>query len=459
MVNSIALLKRKMQDEGIHDYAIKNFEYYYEQLVSGQRSFIRESEIMPVLDIPSVESLMNQEKLLDIGQQARKHTIVLKLNGGLGTSMGLQRAKSIITVKDGNSFLDIIAFQALQSDVLLLFMNSYHTERDSMSVMAKYPKLFQRDIPLSFLQHKIPKIAQDSYLPAKWPKNPSLEWCPPGHGDVYLALITSGLVDKLLSLGYRYVFSSNSDNLGATLDDIILGYFVSNTLPFLMEVTERTEVDVKGGHIAYSLDGRLLLRESPFCPPDDLGNYEDASRHKYFNTNNLWFDLAALKEVMSQKGYLLELPLVINKKTIDPRDPDSAPILQLETVMGTGIQMFEGAGAIVVPRSRFSPIKTTEDLLRVRSDAYLLTDNFSVILNPKCKTPPVIHLDDMFFKSIEQFEARFIEGPPSLVSCTSLNIGGDYKFGKNVSVEGDVQLVNKTNNQRFIKDCTHLVGT
>ena len=69
-----------------------------------------------------------------------------------------------------------------------------------------------------------------------------------GHGEVYIVLATSGMFDALLARGYQYLFLSNSDNLGATLNLGILGYIADEQIPFLMEVADRTEADKKGGY-------------------------------------------------------------------------------------------------------------------------------------------------------------------------------------------------------------------
>ncbi len=172
--------------------------------------------------------------------------------------------------------------------------------------------------------------------------------------------------------GYRYAFTSNVDNLGATIEPAILGYFVAQGLPFMMEVADRTEADQKGGHLARrAATGRLLLRETAQCPPSDTEAFQDITRHRYFNTNNLWINLDALADLLARSEDGVALPLIRNSKTVDPRDPDSPPVYQLETAMGAAIELFDGAGAIRVPRSRFAPVKTTDDLLGVRSDAYL----------------------------------------------------------------------------------------
>ncbi len=105
--------------------------------------------------------------------------------------------------------------------------------------------------------------------PAYWPESPAKEWNPPGHGDLYAAISTSGTLDQLLEGGYEYAFVSNSDNLGAVLDTEILGYFAEERLPFLMEVAHRTRADRKGGHLAQLENGQLILRELAQCPPDE----------------------------------------------------------------------------------------------------------------------------------------------------------------------------------------------
>ena len=154
-------------------------------------------------------------------------------------------------------------------------------------------------MPLDFVQHKEPKLLVDGLAPAEWPADPSLEWCPPGHGDIYTALLTSGMLDALLERGYRYAFMSNSDNLGAVLDPRILGWFAREGLPYAAEVTERTEADRKGGHIARARgDGGLVLRETAQTPEEDMGAFTDVDRHPYFHVNNLWVDLRALATLL-----------------------------------------------------------------------------------------------------------------------------------------------------------------
>ncbi|CAE7742840.1 UGP1, partial [Symbiodinium pilosum] len=170
------------------------------------------------------------------------------------------------------------------------------------------------------------------------------------------------------------MFVSNSDNLGATMDLRLLTYFADSGAPFLMEVAARTDADKKGGHLAVMKSGGgLTLRESAQCPKEDEGAFQDVSKYTYFNTNNLWVHLGKLHELFEKNGGALPLPVMKNDKTVDPRDKKSTKVIQLETAMGAAISCFEGAQAIKIPRTRFAPVKKTDDLFALRSDAYTLT--------------------------------------------------------------------------------------
>jgi UTP--glucose-1-phosphate uridylyltransferase len=449
----------RMRGERLPEIVIRTFHHYYDQLRRGETGLIPEEEISPVDALPDLEAL--PQELARAGRAAMAKVVLLKLNGGLGTSMGLEKAKSLLPVrtvtfgealterealaKDGMlTFLDIIARQALAAGVPLVLMNSFSTRADSLAALERYPELAHAAIPLDFLQHKVPKVLQDGLRPASWPAEPDLEWCPPGHGDIYTALITSGMLEVLLEHGYRIAFVSNADNLGAVLDPHILGYFVTHRLPFLMEVADRTAADRKGGHVARrKQDGRLLLRESAQCPDDDMDAFQDTNKHRYFNTNNLWIDLIALKNLMDEKAGLLGLPMIRNSKTVDPRDALSPRVYQLETAMGAALAAFEGAGALRVPRTRFAPVKTCDDLLGVRSDAYVLTADWRVALNPQRHYGvPVISLDPKYYKLIDQMEARFPAGPPSLLECEQFTVKGDVLFGQGVICRGVVEVAN-----------------
>src|SRR5918999_1641441 len=387
----------KMRREGLPETAVETFAHYERLLREGDQGTLPESELEPVSDLPNADSLPSGDGApLD-------RAVVLKLNGGLGTSMGMTKAKSLLEVKEGLSFLDVIVRQILWlrekrgARVPLLLMNSFATRDDTLAALERYPELAVDDLPLDFLQGRVPKLLEDTHEPVSWPADPALEWAPPGHGDVFTSLAGTGLLDQLLERGYRYMFISNSDNLGAVLDTRILDWFAGEGLPFLSELTDRTEGDRKGGHLARRRsDGGLVLRETAQTPDEDREAFEDVSRHRFFNCNNVWVDLRALERTLDERGHVLGLPMIVNRKTVDPTDPSSPAVVQLETAMGAAIGVFDGAGAVHVPRGRFAPVKTTSHLLVVRSDAYELAEDWTVRLAPGRDAAPIVELSDEF---------------------------------------------------------------
>ncbi|MDA0159471.1 UTP--glucose-1-phosphate uridylyltransferase [Solirubrobacter ginsenosidimutans] len=433
----------KMRSEGVAEAAIRAFEHYYRQLEAGETGLMPEASIEPVTDPVEFDELPSDP---GAERDALQKAIVLRLNGGLGTSMGLSRAKSVLEAKDGLSFLDIIARQVLalreahDARLPLVLMDSFSTRDDSLAALSEHPGL-DVGLPLDFLQNKEPKLLVDGLTPASWPDDPGLEWCPPGHGDLYTALVTSGMLESLLERGFEYAFMANSDNLGAVLDTRILAWMRAENVPFAMEVTDRTEADRKGGHIARRRsDGRLVLRETAQTPKEDLAALQDIGRHRYVNTNNLWISLRALDAAMRERDGVLGLPMIRNAKTVDPSDKSSPAVYQIETAMGAAIEVFEGARALRVPRRRFAPVKTTDDLLALRSDAYELTADARVVLAGDRTTVPFVALDPDYFKLLRDFEERFPDGPPSLVACDRFEVEGDVRFGAGVVARGDVKL-------------------
>ena len=445
----LAAALRRLEHDHAPDALRVTFTDQVRRVMAGETGLIPEADIEPVADLPALEHLAGYAAA---GTQALAAVAVIKLNGGLGTGMGLDKAKSLLPVKPGMSFLDILARQVLhlrrQHGIALplVLMNSYSTEVDSLSALADCTELIegQPGLPLSFLQNRVPKLRADNLEPVDWPEDHALEWCPPGHGDVYTALQTTGLLDRLLKAGLRYAFVSNADNLGATLDPVLLGYLAQRRLPFLMEVTARTEADRKGGHLARRPQGGFVLRESAQCPPADTATFQDIRRHRFFNTNNLWIDLQALRAYMDRNGQPPALPVMVNRKTVDPRNPASTPVLQLETAMGAALGVFEGAEAVCVPRTRFAPVKTTDDLLALWSDAYVLDEQSYLRLHARRQlVPPVVRLDSRFYKMWPDFEKRFPHGAPSLVECRSLTVEGDVVFAAGLAFQGDVHIQNK----------------
>lgn len=438
-MDALAMFQQKMHEESMPTVVVDTFKHYYSQLSQGETGLIAEQCIEPVQeqDIPDVRALQDYSSE---GHQALQHTAVIKLNGGLGTSMGLNKAKSLLVVKDDLSFLDITAC-AIQklgekcgSSIPLVLMNSFNTDTDTMQALGDYIDLdVQR-----FLQHKFPKVLQKTLTPADYPQNRQLEWNPPGHGDVYTALVTSGMLEQLLTANIQYAFISNIDNLSAMVDENILGYFAHHQLPFMMEVTERTEMDKKGGHLAKLKNGKFVLRESAQCPEEDMDNFQDIHRYRYFNTNNIWVHLPTLQRLLQERNNVLGLPMIRNSKYLNPRDKTSAQVYQVETAMGAAICLFDKATAICVPRTRFAPVKKCDDLLVLRSDYYTLDRNYQLLRNSQY--PIVVELATSHYGHIDQFEKRFAHGVPSLKHCRSLIIDADVSFGKNVVIKGAVEM-------------------
>ncbi|MCF7885237.1 MAG: UTP--glucose-1-phosphate uridylyltransferase [Candidatus Marinimicrobia bacterium] len=441
-----------MRDENIPELAIRNFKHYYSELLEKGKSggLIRDREISPVDDIPHSDELKDGYK--ETGRRELSRTVMIKLNGGLGTSMGLNKAKSLLKVKDGLSFLEIIIKQATRDDVALVLMDSFRTRKDSMHVIQQHPEL-EQGVPFDFLQHKVPKILQEDLTAAKYPQGPEHEWCPPGHGDIYNALQTSGMLNRLLGNDYEFAFVSNSDNLGGVIDTSILGYFAEQGIPFMMEVAQRTPADKKGGHLAQREDDRLILREIAQCPKEDIDNFQNITKYKYFNTNNLWLNLKALKNKIEKAKNGFTLPMICNEKHLNPRDSSSPKVFQLETAMGAAISKFDDSQAMQVPKNRFLPVKKTNSLLNIRSDNYILNEKYEVVENPdrefdRCD----IDLDPVYYKLIDDLESRFPYGPPSLLKCKALLVKGDVKFGENINIMGTVTIWNSNDSQKKIEN-------
>jgi len=442
MSDGLEQARDKMAAAGVNQQAIDVFSHYYHQLEEGVTGFIAEDSIEPLED----PDLLSDVSVSDEDARAAlASTVIIKLNGGLGTSMGLDRAKSLLPVRDGKTFLDLIVDQVRAARATygaplpLLFMDSFRTSEDTLTALSGYEDLAVDGLDLDFLQSQEPKLLAADLTPVEWPADPTLEWCPPGHGDLYTALVASGILDRLIALGYRYASVSNSDNLGAAPDATIAGWFAASGAPYAAEVCRRTAADRKGGHLAIrKSDGRLILRDTAQTSKEEMEYFTDEHRHPYFHTNNLWFDLQRLADTLRERHGVLGLPLIRNEKTVDPADPSSPAVVQIESAMGAAVEVFEGATAIGVGRERFLPVKTTNDLLLLRSDVYNVDDQGRLV---KITDPaPLVDLDPAHYKTIGEFDRRFPAGPPSLQNARSLTVAGDWTFSRDITVIGDARL-------------------
>ncbi|MDR0990673.1 MAG: UTP--glucose-1-phosphate uridylyltransferase [Propionibacteriaceae bacterium] len=429
----------KMSAAGVGPTAQMIFAHYWQQLAAGATGLTAEADIEPVADPPRLVAA----PVSAADREAFARTALLRLNGGLGTSMGLNRAKALLPVRDGLTFLDLIVRQTLaardqyQVRLPLLFLHSFSTQADSLQALAAYPQLGLPGLPLDLVQSQEPKLRRDDLTPVDWPANPALEWCPPGHGDIYPSLFDSGLLDQLIEAGFDYLSVSNSDNLGCGPSPQLAGWFARSGAPYAAEITRRTAMDLKGGQIVRRRrDGRLMLRELAQTPAADQASFTDAERHPYTNTNNLWLNLPALRAVLRQRQGELGLPLIRNLKTVDPTDPASPPVIQIESAMGAAIEVFDGAQVIAVSRDRFLPVKTTSELTLLRSDLYDWSDGW--IPRPLVRPAPLIELGPSY-QLINDYDRRLPFGL-KLRQAKQLTVRGDWQFGDGVRVVGRVTL-------------------
>uniref|UniRef100_A0A914HT75 UTP--glucose-1-phosphate uridylyltransferase n=1 Tax=Globodera rostochiensis TaxID=31243 RepID=A0A914HT75_GLORO len=365
--------------------------------------------------------------------------VVVKLNGGLGTSMGCKGPKSIISVRNELTFLDL-TLQQIQSlnkeydvNVPLVLMNSFNTDDDTQKLLKKYTNV--RVEVHSFAQSRYPRVDRESFVPiAKDLKDNDMEcWYPPGHGNFFESLVNSGLLDKFLQQGKKHVFLSNIDNLGATVDSNILSYMVARKAEFIMEVTDKTRADVKGGTLI-SYEGKLMLLEIAQVPDDYVDEFKSVSKFRIFNTNNLWAELDAIKRVVQNKE--LNMEVIVNPKHLD-RGVD---VIQLETAAGAACKCFRGACGINVPRSRFLPVKKTSDLLLLMSNLYDIENGYVTLSTLRSfPTTPLVKLGNCFDK-VKEFVKRF-QGIPDLLELDHLTVSGDVWFGRDVTLKGTVIII------------------
>lgn len=386
------------------------------------------------LESPSISSIKDMLNKL----------VVIKLNGGLGTSMGCTGPKSIIPVRNDLTFLDMTVQQieflnlTYGADVPLVLMNSFNTEEDTEKVLRKY-RGFNVKI-VTFCQSKYPRINKESLMPVATSlidTDPEA-WYPPGHGDFYQSFYKSGHCEEFIKQGREYCFISNIDNLGATVDINILNSLINPAKhpspEFVMEVTNKTNADVKGGTLI-QYEGKLRLLEIAQVPKVHVDEFKSVKKFKIFNTNNLWIKLEAISRLVKEEG--LDMEIIVNQKHLDY----GLNVLQLETAAGAAMKDFEGAIGINVPRSRFLPVKKTSDLLLVKSNLYMM-QNGTLVMSPQRAFPtvPLVKLGDNHFSKVREFLNRFAS-IPDMLELDHLTVSGDVTFGKDVSLKGTVIII------------------
>ncbi|KAK8630500.1 hypothetical protein V6N13_079292 [Hibiscus sabdariffa] len=412
-------------------------------LTSGEAQHVEWSEIKTQLyDValpyhyveldPISEDPAETKKLLD-------KLVVLKLNGGLGTTMGCTGPISLISVRSGFTFLDLFVAQIQNlnmkygCNVPLVLMNSFNTHDDTMKSVELYSNT---NVTVHmFNQSQYPRLVAEDFTPFPCKGQPGKDgWYPPGHGDLFQSLMNSGKLDAFLAEGKEYVFVANSDNLGAIVDSKILKYLIKNKYEYCMEVTPKTLADVKGGTLI-SYDGKVQLLEIAQVPVAHVYEFKSMDEFRAFNTNNLWVSLKAIKMLVEADA--LNMEIIPN-----PKEVKGVEVIQLETAAGAAIRFFDNDIVFNVPRSRFLPVKATSDLLLVQSDLYTLVDGYfsrnaarAELSNPSIKLGPE-------FNKVSNFLSRF-KSIPSIISLDRLSVSGDVWFGANIVLKGKVKIAAK----------------
>ncbi len=398
----------------------------------GDRGLIDLDEVQALKsgDIVPYATLTTDD--FDAGESAISSVGFLKLNGGLGTTMGCTGPKSAISVDGNRNFLDFIVDQitTLQTQydcqIPLILLNSYYTEAATTHLIG------DRLPVVSLKQHQVPRIDVRTGEPVQFKDDLNAEWNPPGHGDLYAALVSSGTLQSLIDQGIRYLFVSNSDNLGASIDLKILGYMIRKELDFLMETTPKTPSDRKGGTLV-RYHNRLFILERAQVSADQNSEFENINRFQIFNTNNIWLDLTKVNLRLQKMD--MDLPLIVNPKTVHGVRVD-----QLESAMGSAISLFDRSASVVVPRNRFMPVKSVADLMLLRSDVTEKSPSGEVRIS-RYRTRrglPDIQLGAAY-QSVAAFD-HLVPHLPSLLQCRSLEVSGNVHFGPDVSISGEVWI-------------------
>lgn len=444
LVSSVSTLNQISENEK------SGFINLVARYLSGEAQYVEWSKIQT----PTDEIVLPYETLKPVSEdpvetkQLLDKLVVLKLNGGLGTTMGCTGPKSVIEVCNGLTFLDLIVIQIEQLNnkygctVPLVLMNSFNTHDDTLKIVEKYTDA-NVDIH-TFNQSQFPRLVVEDFSPLPCKGDAGKDaWYPPGHGDVFAALMNSGKLDAFLSQGKEYVFVANSDNLGAIVDLKILNHLIQNKNEYCMEVTPKTLADVKGGTLI-SYEGKVQLLEIAQVPDEHVNEFKSIEKFKIFNTNNLWVNLSAIRRLVQANA--LKMEIIPN-----PKEVNGVKVLQLETAAGAAIKFFDRAIGINVPRSRFLPVKATSDLLLVQSDLYTLSGGF-VVRNEARTNPanPSIELGPEF-KKVGDFLKRF-KSIPSIIELDSLKVTGDVWFGAGISLKGKVTIAAKAGAKLEIPD-------
>lgn len=327
--------------------------------------------------------IVNNDKIIDYGELKKSKNIkdlskkicIIKLNGGLGTSMNCDRPKSLINVKNNMTFLEITLNQIreiqkkYQINLKVILMNSFYTHQETEEFIKNID-----DIDITcYEQSKFIRINKKTNEVFDGSKQE--HFYPPGHGDLFQSLYDKNILEKLIEDKYEYLFVSNIDNLGSTINFRILDNIIQNDIDYCLETTEKTKHDIKGGTII-EYDNKHMIFEIAQCHPDNLNEFMN---FKYFNTNNVWCKIKSIYNLVKTHDYLKNIDLIINPKKLN-QDNNEIECIQLEFAIGSLIKFFDKTQFINVSRKRFIPVKNLSDLLLIMSNLYELNDRYKLKL-------------------------------------------------------------------------------
>lgn len=422
-------------------------------LISGEKMNWEKVKPISVKNLIDLDDIKKKEKQMSKAKikELLSKVVVLKLNGGLGTSMGLKIPKSMLEVQQKMNFLEIIIQQLILLNkeygvsIPLVLMNSFNTD-EMIKTYLKETEDKHKDIKIHCFNQKMnPKILESTLLPLASNYEDPTEFNPPGHGDIYDSFVKAGLHKKFLNDGKEYLFLSNVDNLGATIDFSILQYLLDNKKEFCLEVTKKTLNDVKGGTLIETEDGKVKLLELAQVPKENVAEFCSIDKFKVFNTNNMWINLNAISKRLEK---IKESEIIFNKKICKGKK-----IIQLEQACGAAISSFENAMGLEVSRKRFLPVKKCCDLFLIQSELFTMKDDFSFVKMNEKPLPRVIFNGDEF-NNVLEYNRRFICGLPKIKNLKKLTLTGDIRFGKDIELNGEIELNVKPEKTMYIPDFT-----
>jgi len=378
--------------------------------------------------------------------------VVVQLNGGLGYFIGCKGPKcgiQILKKSGGITILDCKVMQIIKlnkeygCNIPLVLMNSPRTDSETEVLIQKYNKL-EIDIH-TFVQNVHPFMYKDTLSPLPKSQSSLEGWYPPGSGEVFSAMYRQGLLEKFKNEGKELLFISNMENLGSSVDLKLLHYIANPkvNLDFLLETTNRISTDQAGGFAIKYKDRHVHILEISQIPSQVMSKFS-LSNFKYWNTNNIWTRIGVVIDMMKQQQ--IDLDFIVKYKVINGKN-----IAQLETPVAMSIQSFPKAASILVPRSRYRPVKSTSDLLQVQSELFELQHGLLVASTKRSySSDPLVKLGDEF-KSMAEYERRF-KTIPNILELDHLTVSGDVYFGANVTLKGTVIIVANSGSRIDIPD-------